>query len=113
MRKLEIRIGKAHCSWYSFHSENNKWAVLSIDLRLLLLLVPSAHQLHSGAVPSPPVNDKHPKIPKVLWRLWRLWRELFIDPICSVSPSPTTTLKKQDTLVMFYAEVHLICVSRF
>ena len=54
MRKLEIRIGKAHCSWYSFHSENNKWAVLSIDLRLLLLLVPSAHQLQSWAVPSPP-----------------------------------------------------------
>ena len=24
MRKLEIRIGEAHCSWYSFHSENNK-----------------------------------------------------------------------------------------
>ena len=47
MRKLEIRIGKAHCSWYSFHSENNKWAVLSVDLRLLLLLVPSAHQLRA------------------------------------------------------------------
>ena len=57
MRKLEIRIGKAHCSWYSFHSENNKWAVLSVDLRFLLLLVPSAHQLHSGAVPSPPMSN--------------------------------------------------------
>ena len=41
------------------------------------------------------VNDKHPKIPKVLWRLWR---ELLIDPICSVSPFLTTTLK--NTLVM-------------
>ena len=41
------------------------------------------------------LNDKHPKIPKALWRLWR---ELLIDPICSVSPSLTTTLK--NTLVM-------------
>ena len=50
------------------------------------------------------VNDKNPKIPKVLWRELL---HLFCFPI------PDHHLKKQNTLVMFYAKVHLICVSLF
>ena len=138
MRKLEIRIGKAHCSWYSFHSENNKWAVLSVDLRFLLLLVPSAHQLHSGAVPSPPnvkfncwtskdklfnwimvcLNETK-RIQRFLKHFgdfgencWTDWPRLFCFPI------PDHHLKKQDTLVtspnmcFFFSSPSFVCFCK-
>ena len=51
------------------------------------------------------VNDKHPKIPKVLWQ------ELLIDPICSVSPSPTTTLKNKTLWLCFTRKLLNLCFS--